>query len=155
MHKYLVIVAVAFLVAVGGAFITEGGLPWYSTLTLPPTTPPANIFGPVWTLIYILTTTSAILLWTLKLRGNKRKNRKLITYVFIANAALNLGWSYLFFGIHIMWLAFIDILLLLLSIITLIVLLWKTYRPSAYLLLPYGVWVTFATYLSFHIMILN
>ena len=155
MHKYLVIVAVTFLVAIGGGFITEAGLGWYSNLNLPASIPNGNTYSIAWTIIYILTAISAILIWTLKLRGNLKKRRKLLTYTFIANAALNLLWSYIFFGMHSIGLALFEAMFLKISIILLIILAWPIHRIAVILLIPYLCWVTFASYLTYSVLILN
>ena len=155
MHKYLVIVAVTFLVAIGGGFITEANLGWYGNLNLPPGIPGGNTYSIAWTLIYILVAISAILVWTLKLRGNLQKRRKLLTYTFIANATLNLLWPFIFFGLHNIGLALFEAILLKISIIALIVLAWPIHRISAILLIPYLCWVTFATYLTYSVFMLN
>lgn len=155
MHKYLVIVAVTFLVAIGGGFITEANLSWYSNLNLPPSIVSGNTYSLTWTIIYIFAAISAILVWTLKLRGKLKDRRKILTYVFIANAALNLLWPFIFFGLHNIGLALLEAFLLKISIIALIVLAWPIHRIAAILLIPYLSWVTFASYLTYSVLILN
>lgn len=155
MLKYFVIAAMTFLTAVGGGFITESGLDWYSSLSIPETFPDARVYSVVWTVIYVMAAASAIMLWTMKLRGKKATKRRLITYLFIANAFLNFFWTFIFFSLHNIGLALAEIFLLNATIIALMVLMYPLSRTMAYLLAPYALWVTFATYLNYMIFILN
>lgn len=155
MLKYFVIIAVTFVTAVGGGFITEAGLDWYSSLNLPATIPDARVYGTVWSIIFLLAAMSATILWTLKLRGKQAQRRRNIAYLFLANAALNVLWPVIFFGLHNIGLALAEALLLNATVIALILLIWPISRISAYLLIPYTLWVTFATYLTYMVFILN
>lgn len=155
MLKYFVIIAVTFITAVGGGFVTEGGLEWYSSLNVPSLIPDARVYGVVWTIIYVLAAASATILWTLKLQGHKAQQRRLAAYIFIANAFLNILWPYFFFRLNNIGLALVEAFVLNASIIALILLIWPIHRGAAYLLIPYTVWVTFATYLTYIVLILN
>lgn len=155
MLKYFVIVAATFLTAVGGGFITEANLDWYGSLNLPGIIPDARVYGAVWTILFIMIASAAIMLWTMKLRGKKAERRQLITYLLIANAILNIGWTVIFFGMHNMGLALAEAFLLNASIIALIILIYPLSRTAAYLLVPYTIWVTFATYLNYMVLVLN
>lgn len=155
MLKYFVIVAVTFLTAVGGGFITEANLDWYGSLNLPEFIPDASVYGFVWTVIFIMIAISATMLWTMKLRGKKAARRRLITYLFIANAFLNVLWTLIFFGFHNIGLALAEAFVLNASIIALIILIYPLSRIASYLLVPYTIWVTFATYLNYMVFVLN
>lgn len=155
MLKYFVIIAITFVTSVGGGFITEAGLDWYSSINVPGIIPDAQIYGVAWTIIYLLAATSAIIVWTKTLRGKKAARRRLITYIFIANAFLNILWTFIFFSLHSFEFALLEIFILNASIIALIILIWPLSRIAAYMLIPYTAWVTFATYLAYMVLISN
>ncbi len=126
---------------------------WYASLEKPFFSPPAWIFGPVWTVLYILIGIAFIKTIQL-LRQNKLNVRFL--YVFIFNLLTNLLFSPLQFGLQNNLLALIDILLVLASLIYLIVKSYrKKYRLVFSLLLPYLIWVAFASILQLSITFLN
>lgn len=137
----------------------NGGMnTWYTQLNRPPLTPPDAIFGPVWTVLYAM----IILSWTLfvitTLQERRRGNTPLpyrIYAVMAGHAVCNLAWTPLFFGLRSPGLALIDILLLDASLIVLIAGFWPRNRPAALLLLPYLIWVLFATYLNLGFWWLN
>ena len=124
---------------------------WYSALIKPPFTPPAWIFAPAWIILYILIFASFIIMLTTK--TNERKAGAI--FIFIAQLILNLSWSPAFFVLQNPPLAFGIIILLLISIILTIIAFYKISKLSAYLLIPYLLWVIFATYLNFGLMVLN
>ncbi len=142
---YFVIPAIAFATAFIGGRITDSGMGWYQTITLPDWTPPGRVIGGVWTLIYMLTSISAILVWVRFPRGRRFW---WIMSLFVINALLNVGWSALFFGVHLMALAAWEAALLGATVLALIILIVPRDRVAAALLLPYFLWVCFATYLN-------
>lgn len=152
MKGYFIIPLVTILTALGGSSITSKGLDWYKKIKLPSFTPPGSVIGLVWTIIFALATASAIIVYKL---GIKSEKFGLIFYVFIANALLNIGWSYLFFGLHNLQLAFVEAIILEISVLVLIILIWPISRLAAYLLVPYSLWVAFATFLTFKVLALN
>lgn len=125
---------------------------WYATLDKPALSPPNWIFGPVWTTLYALMGTAAFLVWEKGL--DKKKVRGALRY-FGIQLALNFLWSLLFFGLHSPFLALFDIALLWIVIIATIFKFYKISKPASYLLVPYLLWVTFASYLNYSIWILN
>ncbi|MCC7522332.1 tryptophan-rich sensory protein [Candidatus Uhrbacteria bacterium] len=146
-------IAVCLIAAAIGSIFTSASLPiWYSSLTKPALNPPSWVFGPVWTVLYILMGIAAFLIWQ---KGWKRKDVQEALSVFGLQLGLNILWSMFFFGLQNPGLAFLDIVLLWLSIIWTIVLFQKLSRPAAYLLAPYLAWVTFASYLNLSIWLLN
>ena len=151
--NYLIIPLVTVLVSVVGQRFTASGLGnWYKTLTLPSWTPPGSVIGLVWTTIVVLATASALLLWN----APAAKSRlTVLAAAFLANAALNVLWSWLFFVQHRMVLAGWEAILLDLSVLVLIALAWPVSRLAAALLVPYAAWVAFASYLTFTIAKLN
>jgi benzodiazapine receptor len=124
---------------------------WYAGLVKPVLTPPAWVFGPVWTLLYLMMAIAAWLVWrTLGVYG------ALIPLgLFLGQLALNALWSYLFFGLQRPGLALLDIVALWLGILATLVTFWRAYAPAGLLLLPYLFWVSFATYLNFQFWRLN
>jgi len=132
---------------VGALVNTQSSRAWYSTLVKPALTPPGYVFGIVWPILYLLIGVSFYLVWT-------RPNVSRLTYwVFGAQLALNTLWSLVFFGTKSPGVALIVIVLLWAAIIWNMVLFWRVSRPAALLLVPYLLWVTFATYLNFGINI--
>ncbi len=124
---------------------------WYTTIAKPAWTPPGYIFGPVWTLLYIMMGVAAWLVW--RQAGFSAARTALI--VFIIQLILNGLWSLLFFGWHRPGLAFIDIIALWLMIVVTIFAFWRHSTTAGVLLIPYFVWVSFASALNFSIWHLN
>ena len=123
----------------------------YAHLKKPSWAPPSWVFGPVWTALFALMGIAVFLVW------EKRKSQtvKIALTVFVFQLALNVLWSILFFGVHGIGFAFVEIIFLWLAILWTIIVFWKIDRAAAYLMLPYIAWVTFAAYLNYSIMILN
>lgn len=130
---------------VGSLFTAPAISGWYQFLNRPAFAPPNWIFAPVWTTLYILMGISLYLAW--------RRHARLIW--FWTQLVLNANWSLVFFGLRSPKLALLNIIVLWFSIVLAI----KDFRhkssPAAWLLVPYLVWVTFATYLNWSIMRLN
>jgi benzodiazapine receptor len=125
---------------------------WYATLTKPWWTPPSWVFGPVWTVLYGLMGLAAWLVWR---PAGFRGTAKTVLILFAVQLILNALWSYLFFGLHRIDLAFLDIVVLWILILVVLVLFWKeNWLPGA-LLIPYLVWVGFAACLNFVLWQLN
>ena len=132
--------------AAGGAFVS-----FYDALRKPPATPPPAVFGPAWTVLYLLMGIAAWLVW----REGLNHQTALALGLFAAQLALNFAWSLIFFGQHRIGAALLEIAVLWLVILATIVAFW-TVRPAAgALLLPYLGWVTFAAYLNVGIWRLN
>ncbi|MFA6919217.1 MAG: TspO/MBR family protein [Patescibacteria group bacterium] len=149
------IISVVSCLAIGnlGTLFTVPNIAtWYATLTKPSFNPPNWIFAPVWTTLFILMGISLFLIWNSQ---KKDKNRKVFFVVFIINLILNVLWSLIFFGLHMTGLAFLEVILLALSIIILMVLSWKISKTAAFLLAPYLLWVCFASFLNYNLWILN
>jgi benzodiazapine receptor len=140
---------VLFLGILSGTMSGSGAEePWFSALRKPAGYPPPATFGLVWSVIYILMGIAlAIVLSAAGARG-----RGLAAAVFAVQLAINLAWSPLFFGMHQITGAMIDILLLDVAVVVTLVLFWRI-RPSAgWLLAPYLAWILFATYLNWAIL---
>jgi len=150
--NYFVIPLVTLATSYLGSTVTSGGMEWYQTIVKPEWTPSGAIIGTVWTVLFILATISALLFWN---RETSPKKKKTVVTVFLLNAALNFLWSYIFFGAHLIDVAVWEAGLLALSVLALIVLMWRKHKVASLLLLPYLLWVSFATYLTYSISLLN
>lgn len=151
--NYIIVPLISIIVAVVGSLATSANLAsWYSTLALPSFAPPGQIIGIVWMILYILITISALLFWN-KIRHDKKF--QVITGIFLANAFLNAFWSYVFFSLHEIGWAILVSVTMALTIYALVYLIYPKQRTAALLLIPYGLWVTFATYLNYLIWTLN
>ena len=137
---------------VGSIFTTPKIDNWYQTLNKPFFQPPNWLFGPVWTLLFLLMGISLYLIWT-GAWHHKLKEEAIL--IFIAQLVLNVFWSITFFGFQNTALAFLEILVLWTSILFTILYFAKLNKTAAYLLVPYIFWVSFASVLNFAIWYLN
>ncbi len=150
--NYIIIPLITFLTAFLGSLSTSGGMDWYKTISKPSWTPAGSFIGAVWTILFILATISALIIWNRLPRDDRFK---WIIIIFIINAILNVGWSWLFFGQHLLGTAIFEAALLGVSVLALIILIWPVSRLAAWLLIPYAGWVFFATFLTFKVWNLN
>jgi tryptophan-rich sensory protein len=137
---------------IGSLFTTPNIPGWYAGLAKPLLTPPSWVFAPVWTALFVLMGVSLFLLWK---EGTEKPGVGAALVFFGLQLGLNVLWSALFFGLQSPLLGLIEILALWLAILATIVLAYRVSRPAAYLLVPYLVWVSFATYLTWAIWTLN
>jgi tryptophan-rich sensory protein len=150
----VLIIFVGICLAVGalGGWVTAASIKdWYPTLHKPSFNPPNWVFGPVWTVLYVMMGAAAWRVW-LKARGVRA--RRALT-LFALQLALNLGWSITFFGLHAIGTAVAVIIALEATIVGTIFLFHRIDRPAAALLVPYALWVAFATVLNVAIWRLN
>lgn len=138
-------------VAVVGGLMTELGT-WYYGLRQPAWKPPDWLFGPAWTVIFALIAVAAFWAWE---HAPDRAAREWLLALFALNAFLNVFWSLLFFRLRRPDWALVEVGFLWLSIVLLIVVLARSYRPAAWLLVPYIAWVTFAAVLNAAVVQLN
>jgi len=138
--------------AVGSIFTSPAISTWYAILQKPSFNPPNWIFAPVWTILFLLMGISLYLIWS---KGWADKRVKIALFIFGIQLVLNILWSFLFFGLQSPLYAFIGIIILWLAILLTIISFYRISKPAAYLLLPYILWVSFASILNFSIMILN
>lgn len=144
--------ALSFAASAIGGLATYPAIPgWYQSLEKPTWTPPSGLFGPVWTLLYILMGVAAWLVWR---RGGWAEQRGALT-LWLIQLALNATWSLLFFGMRSPTLGLGEIVLLWLAILATLIAFWKVSAAAGGLLVPYLAWVTFATALNFAIWRLN
>ncbi len=124
---------------------------WYASLTKPGWNPPNWIFGPVWTVLYLAMAIAAWLVW----RKTGWSGAQWPLSLFGVQLALNVAWSWLFFGMESPALAFAEILLLWIAITATMVAFWLRSKAAGLLFVPYLAWVTFAAALNFVIWRLN
>jgi tryptophan-rich sensory protein len=153
MKNILVLAGLVVGTQLGGGligFLTQPQtMSWYDQLNKPWFNPPGWVFGPVWTLIYLLMAISAYLVW--RKVGWKWS---VLKWYFI-QLALNYLWSILFFTLQNPFIAFLEIILLQIAILKTFVMFKRVSKPAGYLLVPYMFWVGFATLLNLAIVILN
>jgi len=137
--------AVTLVAAALGARASISAAAFYGQLAQPTWAPPASVFGPVWTFLYVLMAISAWLVWR---HGGWRSNPTALG-LYVAQLVANVLWSWLFFGWKQGALAFADIALLLALIVATIVAFHRVRPAAAWLLLPYLAWVTFASALNY------
>jgi len=150
--NYIIIPLIVLATSLLGSLFTNKGMEWYNTLKLPSITPPGSVIGAVWTVIFILSAISAIIVW------NKAKHDNIfwiIIAIFIVNALLNALWSYLFFYQGLLLAPIIEMIVLNLTTLALIILIWPISKLASALLIPYFIWVSFATYLATTIWQIN
>ena len=135
-----------------GLIANTGTNPWFNSLIKPSWNPPAFLFAPVWTLLYLLMGISLWLIW----KSNKpapKKNNAII--LFASQLFLNFWWSIIFFKFHSPALALVNIILMLILIMLTIINFSRFSKPAAWLLVPYIAWVSFAAILNYNIWALN
>ena len=142
----IVFLAVVALAAFFGANFEPGD--WYQSLTKPDWTPPNWLFGPVWTVLYVLIAVAGWLVW-------RASGLSSALVVWGIGLVLNGLWSFLMFGQNQIGLALVDISALWLAIATFIVLAWPVSRLAAFLFVPYLLWVSYASALNCALWQLN
>ncbi len=143
----------AELAGIIGSFFTASEIgTWYETLVKPSFNPPSWLFGPVWTILFAL---MGISLYRIDAALFAGKKKRIAEIMFHIQLVLNVAWSIIFFSFHAPGIALIEILFLLAAIIATAVLAYRVDRIAAWLLVPYILWVSFATILNFAIWRLN
>ena len=141
------------LAGLAGSLVTTPAIStWYSSLNKPSFNPPNWLFAPVWTALYFLMGASLYLVWS---KGLKDKKVRTALFLFVLQLILNILWSFLFFGLRSPFLAFIEIVVLWAAIFVTMLNFLKISKPAGFLLLPYLLWVSFASLLNFFIFRLN
>lgn len=143
------VAALAVAAAGGWATVTDS---WYRALHVPDWKPPDWAFGPIWTVIFVLTTLSGVIAWN---GDGNPASRTLVLWAFAVNGLLNIAWSVLFFRLRRPDWALIEVVVLWLSILTLIAAVGRVSLAAIVLNLPYLVWVSLAAYLNLRIVQLN
>lgn len=147
----LCIIGPLLIGAIGGFATATSIDTWYVTLNKPFFNPPNYLFGPVWTLLYLLMGISLYMI----LQSPVNEFRKKAIIIFSLQLFLNFWWSFLFFKFHLLGIAFVEIFIIWISIITMIYVFQKINKTAAYLQIPYLLWVSFASVLNGAIWFLN
>lgn len=151
----LVLVALVLLClgvsVIGGAITASSVDTWYPTLTLPALTPPARVFAPVWTALYVMMAVAAWRVW-----GQRRRFAVRPAFVlFGVQLALNLVWTALFFGLRNLGAALAEILVLLAVVAITTVVFFRIDRIAGWLFVPYLGWTAFGAWLMLQVWQLN
>lgn len=136
----------------GSLFTTPKITTWYARLVKPSFNPPEWIFGPVWTALYLLLGVAAFIIWQ---QGLDQLRVKRALMAFLLQLVLNVLWSFVFFGMESTLGGLILIIVLWGAILLTVILFFRQSRQAGWLLIPYIVWVTFATVLNAAIFALN
>lgn len=121
---------------------------WYASLNKPAWNPPACIFGPVWTFLYLIMAVAAWLVW-------KRAGWKSTVWLYLIQLALNAAWTPIFFGAHELGWALAEIIALWIAILVTLIAFLSVNRMAGLMLAPYLAWVSFATFLNFTLWRMN
>ena len=140
----------AFLAAAVGAVASVRAADFYQELVRPSWAPPARLFGPVWSVLYVSMGISSWLVW----REHQSKSRGPLA-LYVVQLAANALWSWLFFAWHQGQWAFVEILVLWILIVATVALFWRIRWLAGVLLLPYLLWVSFASILAYCVWQLN
>ena len=146
-------VSLCLLTGFLGSFATMDSVKtWYADLFRPSFTPPDWAFGVIWPILYVMMGISAFLIWS---RGIDKRQVRVALGLFILQLVLNGLWTPIFFGLHMIALALVDIVLLWAAILMTILAFWRISKTAAYLLIPYILWVSFAIVLNATLWFLN
>jgi benzodiazapine receptor len=146
------ILASVFIGFAGNVFNFEALATWYPTLLKPFWTPPNEAFFPVWTTLFVLMGIATFFVWR---KGFEKREVKIAIGVFVIQFALNLMWSWAFFGLQNILAGLIVIIILWFAILATIIVYAKVTKLGAALLIPYIIWVSIATALNLSIFLLN
>lgn len=149
----ILFIGICYLVAWAGAQVSPGiaSAEWYESIQKPDWNPPAWVFGPVWTILYTLMGIAAWLIW----RDFGFKNAKLAMSLFFLQLLLNGLWSHIFFGLQEIGWALAEMIFLLAAIIATTIAFFQKKPIAGWIMVPYILWVTFATFLTYTIWSLN
>ena len=151
-NKYLsllsILLATFLASAIGGIVTSSNKEPWYSEIILPSFNPPSWIFGPVWTVLYVLMSIAAWAAWI-------KLSEKKILQIYFAHLFFNGIWSVIFFGFHLIFIALIDLMIILFFIIWLMRIYYQVNKISFLLMIPYLLWSSYALMLNATIFYLN
>ncbi len=151
--KLVIAICISELAGIVGSVFTAPAIDgWYAELAKPAFNPPAWVFGPVWITLFASMGIAASLIW---MKGLDRRDVRIALGIFIGQLLLNTLWSFIFFGLQNPGAALVEIGLLWFAILATMVSFARISKPVAWLLLPYLLWVSFASYLNYAIWSLN
>ena len=152
--SFLVSIAIPLAVGLLSALLTKNNMSIYDEIKTPPLAPPAILFPIAWSILYILMGVSSFIVYHNKNHENERWAKEGLTY-YIISLVFNFLWSILFFNARVFAIAVVCLLILLFFIIKTVLAYFRVKPTSAYLQIPYILWVAFAAYLNIAIAILN
>jgi translocator protein len=151
--RLIVSIAIAQSAGLIGTLVTDTGEgTWYAQLDKPWFTPPGWVFGPVWTTLYVMMGIAAFLVWE---RRQEHSGALVALAVYAVQLVLNLSWSLVFFGLESPGGGLVVIVAMLAAIVATMILFWPISRAASLLLVPYLLWVCFATVLNASIWAMN
>ena len=151
--KLIASILIVFFGAALGSVATSTELTtWYASLAKPAWNPPSWLFGPVWTILYVLMGIALFLVWR---EGLDRRDVRYAILIFAVQLGLNIAWSLVFFGLNSILGGLVVIFILWLAIWANIVAFYVISKPAGLILIPYLIWVSIASYLNYTIYLLN
>ena len=149
-RSFLYSSAITFIFAILGGIVTYIGMPRFQNTVQPPLSPPAYLFPIVWTLLFLLMSVSAAIIYD----SDDEISPKAL-FLYMIQLTLNFWWCVLFFGFRLYFFSFIWLLLLLLTVFIMTVLFYRVNKLAGILQIPYILWLMFAAYLNFGVWFLN
>ena len=150
---FVICIAIPLIIGmIGSVFTASNILTWYAALNKPVFTPPGWVFGPAWTILYIL---MGISLYLILQKGLDKPMVRQGVILFAVQLALNFLWSIVFFGMHAIFFALVVIILLFVLVLATSISFFRVSKPAGWLLIPYLCWLGFASVLNATIWILN
>ncbi len=152
LRALFISILIPLLVGFLSSYLVGNTYETFESLNKPSFAPPASVFGPVWTVLYILMGIASYRIWMYGTE-NKEVSRALMYYGL--QLMFNFLWTIIFFGLELRGFAYIEILILLLLIIITTIKFYRIDKTAGYLMIPYLLWVSFASLLNLSIWLLN
>ena len=153
--SFIVIILLTYLISVPAGFITSKNvLSWYADITRPSFSPPNWVFGPVWTFLYFTMSVAVWNVWNKVKENNKSLGIKIVSIYFF-HLLVGASWSFVFFGLHQIFLGFVVIIIIISFILYLMKQYWQISKISTLIMIPYLAWSCYALVLNFFIWKLN
>jgi len=150
--NYFFIPLFVIITASAASYFAETGRVWYQTINLPDWTPSGSLMVLAWTIIFVLSSLSLLIIWN---KHSSEKKFGVVIALFVFNAFSIVGWNILFFSHQQLGLAFFLAVLLIANLILLIFFIWRLSPLAAYLLVPYSLYLLFSTVLTFNVWMIN
>jgi translocator protein len=150
--NYFFIPLFVIITASAASYFAETGRAWYKTINLPGWTPSGSIMVLAWTIIFVLSSISLLIIWN---KHSSEKKFGVVITLFVVNALLIVGWNILFFSHQQLGLAFFQAILLIINLFIIIYITWRFSRIASYLLIPYSLYLLFSTMLAFNVWMMN
>jgi len=150
--NYIVIPSFVLCIMAIGRYFSDAGMAWYQSLALPSIIPPGWVYGIVWSMLYMLI--AIVALWVFN-QENKDRYWLALLSILCVNLIANGLWCYIFFYKRLIFLGFIDCLVVLITAFLLMIMISRKSRYVALLLVPYVVWMMLASYQNYLVWIMN